>query len=406
MTKDDCLAVLDIGTAKTVAFVLDVGHQAKPCVIGSGLASTVGLHKCRVVDAEGLTTSLRTALHQAEQNAGCRVNRLFCNTAGAPVSVLINQGTTAIGQKSKEIGLDDINRVIEASKILPHNSEQELVYAAPQRFYIDGRPVQEVSGKRGVRLDVETCVVTVNAENLADLAEIITNASMASLSGWIYNGMAIAASILTEEEQSSQVLIMDLGAGVVDITLVEGQQAVFAFALPIAGRHITNDLSIGLGINFDEAEQLKIQYGVASGELANPRIVVEFTGSESQNRVSQKVLAEIIEARLQEILFLIKQYVLQAGHQIPPYVVLTGGTAMLPGVDKLLKAMWGSKTRIANPPYIDGMPVNFNNPAYASSVAMSSYVARLNMLTEKTEKRFLGGIFEKFTGFWKVFSGT
>lgn len=139
MSKDDCMAVLDIGTAKTVAFILDVGYLEKPYVRGAGIAATSGLHKGRVVNAEALIFSLRNALYQAEQNAGCKVNRLLCNTAGMPVRVTVNRGTTAISEKTKGIRADDIERVIEASKVLPHNSGQEIVCAAPQRFFIDGK---------------------------------------------------------------------------------------------------------------------------------------------------------------------------------------------------------------------------------------------------------------------------
>lgn len=404
MSKDGCLAVLDIGTAKTVAFVLDAGHQAKPYVRGSGLAATLGLHKNVVVDAEALTFSLRNALFQAEQNAGCRVDRLLCNTVGIPVNVFISRGTTAISEKTKEISAGDIDRVIEASKILPHNSGQELIYAAPRRFYIDGRPGLKVLGKRGVRLDVETCVVTADKQQLGKLAGIMNGLHVAPLSGWIYSGTAMAGSILAEEEKTGQVLVIDIGAGTADVTLVDERQPVFAFSLPVAGRHITNDLSVGLGISLDEAEQFKIEHGLAC-ELAKGKIPPENADFRQKTGTSQKVFTDIIEARLREIFSLIQQRVLEAGHQIPSSVVLAGGTAMLPGLDVLLASMWAAKTRVLNPPYINGMPVNFNNTSYVSIAAMSIYAASLNFLAEKPGNRFLGGIFDKFSGFWKAFSG-
>lgn len=406
MSKDGCLAVIDIGTAKTVAFVLDAGHQAKPYIRGSGLAATFGLHKYKVVDAEALTFSLRNALLQAQKNAGCQVDRLLCNTVGIPINVYISRGTTAISEKTKEISADDIDRVIEASKILPHHSGQELICSAPLRFYIDERPALRVLGKRGVRLDVETCVAAADAEHLGILAGIVNAAHVAPLSGWIYSGAAMAGSILTEEEKNGQVLMIDLGAGTADVTLVDEQQPIFAFSLPVAGRHITNDLSVGLGISLDEAEQLKIQCGAACEGVAPTKLSMEISDHRQKAGISRKVLTEIIEARLREIFFLIEQRVLQDGHQIPSSVILAGGTAMLPGMDILLKSMWSSKTRVSNPPYISGMPVNFNNAAYISIAAMSSYAAGLNFPAGKSGNRLFGSFFDKFSGFWKAFSGT
>lgn len=405
MSKDGCLTVLDIGTAKTVAFILDVGYQEKPYVRGAGLAATSGLHKGKVTDAEALIFSLRNALCQAEQNAGCKVNRLLCNTVGIPVNVFINQGTTAISERIQGIRADDIERVIETSRILPHNSGQEILCADPQSFFIDGRPVLKVLGKHGTRLDVETCVVAADTQNLEELAGIVRNLPAAPFSGWIYNGAAMAGAVLTEEEQNGQVLIIDLGAGTTDATLVYKQQPVFAFVLPVAGRHITNDLSVGLGINLHEAEQLKIQHGAACAEIVNAKTSVGISGDRQKTGIPQKVLTEIIEARLREIFLLIQHNIIQAGHQIPSSIVLAGGTAMLPGMDTLLASMWSSRTRVSNPPHIKGIPVNFNNAAYVSVAAMSIYAASANFLAEKPGNRSFRQIFDKFSGLWKAFSG-
>lgn len=405
MSKDECLAILDIGTAKTVAFILDVGHPLEPRIRGTGLVSTNGLHKNTVMDPEALAVSLRNALDQAEQNAGCRASGILCNQVGTAVKVFINKGTTAIQQKAKGISADDIERVIEASKILPHNTGQELIYAAPRTFFIDESPAQNILGKKGVRLDVETGMVTADRQQLADLANIVNNISAAAMNGWIYPGVAMANSVLTEEERQGQALLIDLGAGTVDVTLVDRQQPVFAFTLPVAGRHITNDLSIGLGIDLDEAEQLKIKCGVACPEILNSRLPEEFDVHRPKTGISPQVIAGIIEARLQEIFLLLEQNIIQSGYKLPSVVILAGGTAMLLGIDKLLTSMWGAKVRVANPPLINGVPLNFYNAAYVSGVAMSILAACWHTQADKTEKNFFGEVFDKFSRFWKAFCG-
>lgn len=405
MSKDDCLAVLDIGTSKTVALVLDVGHHTKPQVRGSGLAATLGLHKCKVVDAEALAFSLRNALYQARQNAGCQVNALLCNTVGIPVQAYISNGTTAIDEQTREICDEDIGRVVEASKVLPLNSGQEIIRAAPQCFHVDGKPVNKVLGAHGTRLDVETCMVTADAQNLAELAELVNSLGVAPLEGWIHNGTALAGTVLSVEERHGRTLVMDLGAGTSDVTLVEDGRPIFAFSLPVAGRHITNDLSIGLGVGLDEAESLKTQFGTACAGISDSGIAPESADDGAKSGVPRQVLGEIIEARLREIFLLIEQQLKQAGHDIPASIVLTGGTAMLPGLDMLLASMWTVKTRVANPPRVNGMPVNFNNAAYATAAAMSLYAAQSNGTVEKTEKRVFKGIFDKISACWKAFSG-
>jgi cell division protein FtsA len=216
--------------------------------------------------------------------------------------------------------------------------------------------------------------------------------------------MAMAGSVLTEAEQNGRTLIIDLGAGTADVTLVEKKQPVLAFTLPVAGRHITNDISVGLGISLDVAEQLKVQCGTASVEPSPKKTVKVFDCGQNAG-IPQKVLTEIIEARLREIFLLIEQSIIQAGHCIPPFVVLAGGTAMLSGISILLASMWESKVRISNPPYLKGTPVNFNNAAYVSAAAMCVYATDLNFFAEKMPKRPFSGVFDKFSVFWKAFSG-
>mgnify|MGYP002398887831 CR=1 FL=1 len=397
MTEEGCMAILDIGTAKSVALVLRAGHGAQAYVAGSGLSGTAGLHKGKIVDHKALAMSIRTALRQAEDNAGCRAEDILCGVSGTQVRTFINRGATANGKENKIVQQEDVNRAIEASKVLPLDSAQEIIHALPQRFYVDGREVSSLEGMHGLRLEVETAIMTGGQQQLDELAEVINNLGTASLKRWIYGGTAMANTVLTDEERQTTVLLMDIGAGTTEITLCYRQQPYYTMVLPIAGNHITGDLSIGLSIDQNKAEQLKLGFEMAKAN-------VSLRKDSLKANVSQQLISEIIEARLQEIFALIQADILQAGHQIPPYVVLAGGTANLPGMAKRLNALWGSHVRIAMPPSLKGMPVNFYGPEFSSIAALSLFATSLTVPQESSDNRRPTNFFTRISNFWQAFS--
>jgi cell division protein FtsA len=183
------------------------------------------------------------------------------------------------------------------------------------------------------------------------------------------------------------------------------QQPVYALTLPVAGHYVTNDLSIGLGINPDDAERIKLQYGVATVNMADSQMRIKLPGRTDKATISHKVVAEIIEARLQEIFTIIAQKICQSGHQIPENIVLTGGTAMLPGIAEMVNSLWNRDVRIAHPPKLNGLPINFCNPAFTSIAAMAFSAPLLKHKMPKIEKKRSRSLIERFSGCWKSFSG-
>jgi|GEM_PF-3704070 len=404
MTKEACLAILDIGTAKTVALVLRAGEETEPYILGSGLSATVGLQRGKIVDQQSIAASIRSALRQAEENAGCRADDLFCAVSGAEVKILFNRGSTANGKENKTIQQEDVDRAFVASKVLAVDSGQEVIHAVPQRFYVDGQAVSDIVSQQGLRLEVDTAIVAGAARELSELADIINNLGTASLKGWVYGGSAMASCSLSAEEQKQPVLLMDLGAGTVDVTLVCRQQPYYAAMLPIAGNHLTGDLSIGLGIGLDQAEQLKTDYGTAMADMSKAKNTASF--SDIKPNIPRPMIAEIIEARLQEIFTLIKDDIRRAGYQIPASVVIYGGTAELTGIGQMLNRLWGASVRIATPPKVKGLPVNFYSPAFTNVAAISIFAAsEMEYPLKNQRKNKQQDFFARFSRLWQSFSG-
>jgi cell division protein FtsA len=395
VTKEDLLAVLDIGTAKTVALVLRIGPDEKALVLGSGLSATSGLHKGEVINEQALAASIGRALGQAEENAGYKVDKLISAVAGTPVSIFLNRGVTAIADRTEGIDHEDIVRAFDASKILPVNCDWEIIHTIPQRYLVDGQPETEILGKLGLRLEMETCIVAGQAQELSCLGGLLNNLGTASLYGWIHSGVALTNSILSAQERQNSVVLVDIGAGTVEVTLVVNQQPVYA---------LTNDLSIGLGIKSDDAEWIKLQHGVAMVNMADSHTRIKLPGRTDKASVSHKVVAEIIEARLQEIFAIIAQKLAESDYQVPEYVVLTGGTAMLPGIAEMVNSFWKRNVRIACPPKLNGLPINFCNPAFTCIAAMAFRARLLEHKMPKIEKKRPGSLIERFSGFWRSFS--
>ncbi len=373
MSNLDYLIALDIGTSK-IRVMIGEYHSNTVQVIGVGSSSAHGIKKGAIVDIDQTVESIKQAVAQAEQMVDLRIHEVVVGISGNHIELLSGHGVVAVSNEDREIGEADIERVLQASRVIALPPDREVIDIVPKEFIVDGlRDIRDPRGMIGVRLEVEATIITGSRTWLHNLNRCIERAGL-QVGGYVLMPLAAAEVALSADEKKLGVILIDLGAGSTDIAIFENGGLTRTSVLPIGGEYITNDIAIGLRTQTDVAERIKLRYGHALIAAANDTEVFQVPriGSQSEEKFNQAELAEIIEPRVEEIFYLIRQEVDRLTDKEPAGgYVLIGGAVSLPGLREMAEAVLGNTVRIAQPEF-----VGFRDPAYVNGAGMILYVAK------------------------------
>lgn len=389
MAKQKILASLDIGTTKTCAVVVEIKDNGKPEIVGIGEAPCEGLKKGMVIDIESTVSSIKTAIEAAEAMAGCQVNSVYAGIAGSHIKGKSNTGVVAI--KGHEVEGVDINRAIEAAKVIPLSPDEHVLHVIVQDFKLDGQGgIKTPLGISGDRLEVEVFVITASGSSVRNIEKCISKAGFDVIE-IILQPLASSIAVLTQEEKDLGVIMVDIGGGTMDIALHDKSNIRHTSVVGIGGNHLTSDIAIGLRTPFKEAEKIKIEYGCLSAAPSNGediRIDVPMAGGGNSRVVSKHVLTSIVEPRVEEIMFLISDEIKKArsGCMFASGVVFTGGTSQLQGLVEMGEAMLGIPVRIGMPECNGKLGEIVKNPIYSTAVGIVDYVLK-DRDSHKSRKR-------------------
>lgn len=374
MSKDNITAAIDVGTTKVCTLVGDYDRDGVVQILGIGISPSRGLRKGMVVNIDETVESIAESVEKAERSSGCKIVSAQVGIAGGHISSLNNRGVVAVNRSDRIIGDDDVARAMESARTINIPSNREIIHIIPRSYTIDGQDgVKNPVGMYGFRLDVEAHIVTGAVTSIQNLTKCVQKVGV-EVEDLVLQPIASAESVLTEEEKEMGVVLADIGGGTTDIgVFIEG--AIWhTSVLPIAGHHLSNDIAIGLRTPFAVAEEIKARYGHAFPSAIDPdaKIDVATFGAEGNRPILTRHLSEIIEARIEEILELILVEIKRSGYEglLPAGLVLTGGTANLPGIEALAKEVTQSPVRVGFPIGIGGLVQDLDNPAYATSVGL------------------------------------
>ncbi|GMK42988.1 MULTISPECIES: cell division protein FtsA [Paenibacillus] len=373
MSSNDIIVSLDIGTSKVRAIIGEVNNGAIN-IIGVGSADSEGIRKGAIVDIDQTVQSIRSAIEHAERMVGIQISDVYVGIQGNHIALQTNRGVVAVSNEDREIGEEDIERVIQAAKVVALPPEREIINLVPKQFLVDGlEGISDPRGMIGVRLEVEATIVTGAKTAIHNLMRCVEKAGL-RISGVILMSLASGVMSLTKDEKTIGTVLTDIGAGSTTITIYEQGSLAAISTLPIGGEYVTNDIAYGLRTQSDQAEKIKLKYGCAfvNDAADDVRFKVTRMGSNMEKEFSQVDLASIIEPRMQEIFHLVRQEVRRLGYgdKVNGYV-LTGGSVTMPGTLALAQAELESSVRIASPDYI-----GVRDPAYSSGVGMIQYVSK------------------------------
>jgi len=388
---------IDIGSSKVCTLVAEVGGNGRPRAIGVGLAPSQGMRKGAVVNVGEASKAIRASVDKAERASGYRIRRAFVSLSGIHVSSLNSRGMVGISRRERGITPADVGRALDAARAIAIPQNRELIHVIPRSYVVDGQTdVPDPVGMRGLRLEAETHIVTAGSAAVGNLRECVEGAAV-QVDDIVCASIAAGESVLTAQERTIGVAIADIGAGTTDVGVFVDGTVLHTAVLGIGGEYVTSDVAIGLRLPPALAEQVKLQHGSAYAKSVQPdeRFSVFPFGEETPRIVPRWRLAEIIEARVEEILQLIRREIRRSGSDglLPAGVVLCGGTAQLPGLRELAGQVLGSRVRVGAPQPLDGLAEAVSSPAHAVGVGLMGWTGSLDVGPDVRRRgRGLGGI--------------
>lgn len=369
---EDIVFGIDIGTTKICALVGAIRNRELQ-IIGLGTQPSNGLRKGMIVDVPSASIALASAVEAAEQTSGYQLSQALVSVAGEHIGSTNNRGLVAINRSETGVTPQDIDRALETAQAIPIPNNRQILHLIPRYYTIDDHEgVRQPLGMHGYRLEVEAHIVTAAVSAIQNLQQCGENVGIRA-EEMVLNALASAEAVLEPAEKEMGVLVADIGGGTTDLALYKQGTVWHTKVIPIGGYHITNDIAIGLRAPYDVAEKAKIQYGDCRPAEIDPDFVftVEPFGGE-KIQVGRQDLAQVIEARVEEIFHLILKDIQQSGYDelLPAGIVLTGGTSLLRGITDVAERVLNVPARVATPKNLVGMVDSLHSPAYATGVGL------------------------------------
>lgn len=403
MARQRIIAGIDIGSSKVSTIIASASNEeeGKVRVIGVASVSSKGVRKGQIVDIEEAADVVVESVESAERMAGYNLTRALVAVGGPHIASQNSKGVVAVAEPEGEIKEADVRRVTEAARAISLPSTREIIHVLPRYFTVDGQEgIKDPVGMSGIRLEVETHIVTGSTTAMRNLAKCVSEVG-ADVQSLVSSGLSSAESVLTETEKELGVVLVDIGGGITEIVVFVEGSPFYTSTLPIGAKNVTNDLAIGLRLSLETAEKIKLVLSEKTKEPARPKEEVKKDKSvkgesasegeedeldlsqlgilEETRKVSKKTLTEgIIKPRLNEIFTMVGMEIKKsgAGGLTPSGVVITGGGAQTVGIVKAAKQSLSMPVRIGTPQGITGLIDDIQTPGFATSIGLVLHGAR------------------------------
>ncbi len=360
---------LDIGTS-TVRCVIGILEQdGKLSVIGQGSAKNIGMRKGAIVHVDDVVEAVVQVVTEAERLSGVQVHQATVNINGSHVQGMNSKGVIAISTANREITIEDRLRVEEAATIVKLPPNREIIQVFAKNYRLDGQDnIKDPVGMRGVRLEVDTHIVTAATPNMRSL-DIVLEKAHVQASHHTVSSLAAAEAVLSRQQKEAGTILLDIGAGTTNLAVIEDGEVQHVAVIPIGGIHITNDLAIGLKTDLDVAEAVKLQFAsLGKAKKTVAKVLVDGVEHSFDNEEVQM----ITEARVEDLLEYVDKELkkIQKSRKLPGGVVITGGTAKLPGLANFTKEKLQLAARVGNLQAIEGLVESVEDPSFHTAVGL------------------------------------
>lgn len=399
----DLIVGIDIGTSKVVALVGEISTEGQLNIIGMGSHPSQGLKRGVVVNIESTVQSIQNAVEEAEEMSGCQIYSAYTGIAGSHIRSMSSHGIVPI--RTQEVTHADINRVLDAAKAVAIPADQKILHILPQEFIIDKQnAIRDPIGMSGVRLEAKVHIVTGAVSAAQNIVKCLKRCGLAA-TDIVLEQFASSHSILSEDEKELGVCIIDIGGGTTDIAIFTEGSVQHTAVIPIAGDQVTNDIAIALRTPSRNAEEIKLRYACAIQDLAdiNEMIDIPTLGDRTARHISKRALAEVVEARYEELFNLVAADIRQSGFadRLAAGIVLTGGASRVEGAVELAERIFKMPARLGTPQQVTGLSDVIHNPMYATSVGLLLHGMRQRATGQEITESNIKGIWGKMKSWFQ-----
>jgi cell division protein FtsA len=372
---DNIIVGLDIGTTKVCAVVAGTDEHGRMNILGVGRAISEGMTRGVVTHIDRTTAAITTAIGEAQASSGVAIRSVIVGIAGDHIQSFQSRGVIGISGPEHEVTNADIDRLIEDTKRVALPSDRKIIHVIPQEFIIDGQDgVYDPLGMAGVRMEANVHIITGLVSASQNIYKCVQRAGL-EISDMVLEPLASSYAVLDDEEKEVGIALLDIGGGTTDLAVFEERTIRHTAVIGIAGKKVTDDIRKGLGILTEQAERIKKEHGCAyvPAVVDNEPIVLPGVGGRDPIHIDKRVLAQIIQPRMEEILEIAALEIKRSGYgkHLAGGVVLTGGGALIKGTGELAHMVLGMPVKIGIPSgFSGGLVREIENPAYATAVGL------------------------------------
>jgi cell division protein FtsA len=387
--NENILSVVDIGTAKTVALVVEI-TDAGLRYRGHGIAASRGSRKGIIVDLDKAAAGVKKAIDEAELVAEMPLERAVVGVAGPHIRAANSQGGITLGVDAREVSREDIRRAVDKARSFPLPDDHQILHLLPQDFILDQQEgLRDPAGMLGRQLEVRVHVITAATSAAQNIVTVMNRAGI-HVDDTVYEVLACSDAVLRTDERELGVCVCDIGAGSADVIVFHEGVVVHTAVIPIGGDHFTNDVAVGLRTPLADAETIKRQFGCAivTSIPESTEIEVPSVGDRPSRLVPQRFLGEVLEPRARELVYMLRDNLRQAGvmEMLGSGLVLTGGGARLPGLIETAEDILRCPARIGLPIPMAKLPALLGEPEFATVIGMVFYAHRAQVLKVREER--------------------
>jgi cell division protein FtsA len=384
---------LDIGTQAARCVVGELsGESSLPRIIGYGSAVNTGMRKGNVAHIDEVAQAVIGAISEAERMSGREIKMATVNVNGAHVEGINSKGVIAISSPDRQISIEDRARVEEAATIVQLPANKDIIQVFAKNYRLDEQDnIKDPVGMHGVRLEVDTHILTASAPAIKSIDHVLEKAEIQSAHRTV-TSLAAAEAVLDRKQKESGVAVVDIGAATTNLVVIEDGEVEHIAVIPMGGGHITNDLAIGLKTDLDVAELVKLKH--ASLSKAS-RGETSFVKNGEELRFDREVMRIIVGARVEELLELVELEFkrIHRSKKLPGGVTFVGGSAKLPGLVEFAKETLELPARVGNWKHISKVVDGLDEHIFAPAVGLMLLdmllgPAQLNNYTESEPGMF------------------
>jgi cell division protein FtsA len=400
--KDRHIVALDIGSTKTCALIGELDDDGSIKFSALGAAESKGWRKGQIVNLDLAVSSIRRAVEEAEAIVGVPVESATVGVAGSHVRGVNSRGGITIGTRPRDVQRDDVRRAIEAARGVTLPEDREILHVLPQEFVLDAQDnIRDAIGMVGQRLEANVHLVTASGTSTQNIVTAVNRAGV-RVDDTVLEPFASSEACLTQDERELGSCLLDIGGGTTELIAYTGGVVRHTAAIAVGGDHFTNDLAVGLRTPIPEAEKIKHEHACAFRELVKEDVAIEIAsvGDRPPRTIFTRMLSEIVEARAQELLMLIRDELRRGGleSQIPAGIVMTGGGSLLRGLPELAEKIFNLPVRVAVPRGLGEMSEQVSRPEYSTAVGLILYGARTRRLAGTRPTGWVGKLKSMFAG--------